>query len=64
MLPIVKHIKEIQNPENHQKESQNDQQKSKGSFNLSFPAIGFVICVFEIEHTREKEGNLKNNKFI
>lgn len=64
MLPIVKNIKEIQNTENHQKESQTDQQKSKGSFNFSFPAIGFVICVFEIEHTREKERNLKHIIFI
>lgn len=64
MLPIVKDIKEIQDSENHEKESQNDQQKSKGSFDFSFPAVGFVICVFEIKHTREKEGNLQHCKFI
>ena len=51
-------VNEISDPEDHQEESKQNQKSSKSSFNFSLPPHFFVICIFEIEHRREKETQL------
>ena len=57
-FPFFENIEEIKHTKYHQKECKEDKDKCKGSFYFPFPRIRIIICVFEIKHAREKEGNL------